>query len=160
MLDTLAAAVQDGALSQALRNGVWLYPLVNLGHVLGIALLFGGIAPLDLRLIGAWPGVPLAPLARVLLPTAITGLLLAVSTGALLFVTRPVDYVGEPLFLLKFTALAAAVANALWLRRQPGFALTRVDDGARPRPSWRLAGALSLGLWLTVIAAGRLVGYR
>lgn len=160
MLEALATSLQDSALSQTLRGSLWLYPIVNLAHVLGIALLFGGIAPLDLRLIGCWPTVPLAPLARVLVPTAMAGLALAVCSGVLLFVTRPVDYVAEPLFLLKFAALAAAVINALWLRRQPGWTLTQLAADAPVRPAWRRAGLLSLLLWLTVIAAGRLIGYR
>jgi hypothetical protein len=36
-----------------MRSGVWPFPIINLIHVLGIALLFGGIAVLDLRLLGA-----------------------------------------------------------------------------------------------------------
>ena len=47
--ETLGAALEATALSQALRASIWLYPLVNTGHVVGIALLFGAIVPLDLR---------------------------------------------------------------------------------------------------------------
>lgn len=159
-LDALAAALQDTALSQALRASEWVYPLVNTGHLLGIALLFGGIAPLDLRLLGCWRRVPLEPLARILLPTAVGGLLLAAGTGALLFVTQPQDYVVMPLFGLKLTLVAAAVANALLLRRSPAWRLLRVDDAAAPRPAWRIAAVLSLLLWVGVITAGRMIGYR
>ena len=59
MLEALAAALQATALSQTLRTSIWLYPLVNTGHVVGIALLFGAIVPVDLRLLGRWPQVPL-----------------------------------------------------------------------------------------------------
>jgi hypothetical protein len=159
-LDALATALQDSALSQALRASEWVYPLVNTGHVVGIALLFGGIAPLDLRLLGCWQRVPLEPLARILLPMAVSGLLLAAGTGALLFVTRPLDYVVMPLFGLKLSLIAAAVANALLLRRSPAWHLLRVDDPGAPRRSWRIAAGLSLLLWLGVITAGRLIGYR
>lgn len=57
MLEAIAGALDRTALSQTLRASLWLYPLVNTGHVLGIALLFGGIAPLDLRLLGCWRSV-------------------------------------------------------------------------------------------------------
>lgn len=162
MLEAYAQAVQASALSQTLRASIWLYPLVNTGHLLGIGLLFGAIVPLDLRLTGCWRSVPLAPLVRVLVPVAIAGLVLAIATGVLLFATRPVDYVAEPLFIAKFVLLAAAVGNALLLRRLPQWRWIEVDHADRqPIPvRWKLAAALSIGLWLGVITIGRLIGYR
>ncbi|MFN0301898.1 MAG: hypothetical protein ACKVQU_16280, partial [Burkholderiales bacterium] len=117
MLDAIAGALEATTLSQALRSSIWLYPLVSTGHVIGIALLLGGIAPLDLRLIGCWRSVAIAPLVRILVPMAISGLVLAVLTGSLLFATRPLDYVNEPLFGIKMALLVMAVLNALALRR-------------------------------------------
>jgi hypothetical protein len=128
--------------------------------VVGIALLFGAITPLDLRLVGCWKGTPLDHLARTLIPVAIVGLALAVSTGSLLFATRPLDYVIEPLFGIKMALLCAAVLNALLLRRLPQWRLAGVAAGAPPRRAWRVAGILSIVLWLGVITAGRLIGYR
>jgi hypothetical protein len=159
LLDTLAAALHASEVSQTLRASTWLYPLVNTGHVVGIALLFGGIAPLDLRLIGCWKSVPLDHLVRILVPVAIAGVVLAVSTGAFLFATKPLDYIGEPLFAVKMVLICAALLNALMLRRSPQWGLVRVAPGA-PRPAWRIAGIVSLVLWLGVITAGRLIGYR
>jgi hypothetical protein len=153
MLQTLVEALEGTGLSQALRESLWLYPMVNTGHVLGIALLFGAIVPLDLRLLGLWRGVPVDHLARPLVSVASTGLVLAVGTGTLLFTTRPADYVVEPLFGVKMALLALAVTNALLLRRVPRW---RQANGGTSRA----AGALSIALWLGVIAAGRLIGYR
>ena len=152
MLQPLADALEGTALSQALRASLWLYPMVNTGHVLGIALLFGAIVPLDLRLLGLWRGVPVDHLARPLVSVAVVGLLLAGGTGALLFATRPGDYIGETLFGVKLSLLAAALANALLMRRARRW---RQGPGEA-----RLAGAASIALWLGVIAAGRLIGYR
>jgi len=162
VLETLAGMLQEGALAQTLRASVWLYPLVNAGHVVGIALLFGSILPLDLRLLGAWRSVPLEMLARVLLPTAITGLVLAVATGVLLFATRPLDYVVEPLFGIKMALIVVAILNALALRRLPEWHLARVTSGASDGAPgrWRVAALASIVLWLAVILAGRLIGYR
>jgi hypothetical protein len=162
MIEALVDLLNGSALSQSLRASVWLYPLVNTGHVLGIALLFGAIAPLDLRLLGCWREVALAPLARVLVPMAMTGLVLALTTGALLFATRPRDYIFEPVFLIKLALLAAAILNALALRRLPEWSLLRVeaDAGYAIPTRWRFAALASIVLWLGVITAGRLIGYR
>lgn len=159
-LESLPAALQASGLSETLRASVWLYPLVNTGHVVGIALLFGAIVPLDLRLLGGFRAVPLAPLATTLVPVSIAGLLLALLTGTLLFATRPLDYVSEPLFGLKLALLAAAALNALWLRLDPHWGHLGAALGVAPRGRWRLHGALSVLLWLGVITAGRLIGYR
>lgn len=162
MLETLAAGLQATELSHALRSSIWLYPLVNTGHLVGIALLFGAIAPLDLRLIGCWKSVPLDHLARTLIPVSIAGLVLAVSTGSLLFATRPLDYINEPLFGIKMAILSAALLNALMLRRSPQWGAVRVGirAGAPARRNWQIAGVASLVLWLSVITVGRLIGYR
>src|SRR3546814_3819020 len=54
MLADALAALQNLEPVAALRASRWVYPLVNTAHIAGIALLFGAIAPLDLRLLGAW----------------------------------------------------------------------------------------------------------
>ncbi|WP_418316948.1 hypothetical protein [Piscinibacter sakaiensis] len=158
--EAAAAAIDASALAQTLRASIWLYPLVNTGHVVGIALLFGAIVPLDLRLLGRRRVDPLDQLARTLIPVALIGLLLAASTGTLLFVTRPLDYIGEPLFGIKLLLIGCALLNAALLHRSAHWRLTSDPIHEPLRLSWRLAGLLSIALWLAVIAAGRLIGYR
>jgi hypothetical protein len=115
--------------------------------------------PLDLRLIGFWRKIPVAEMSRVLLPVAITGLALAVPTGALLFSVRAVEYAGMPLFWLKFSLIAAALANALLLHMAAAW--TVYEDAALPGtiPRLQLAGCLSIGLGLAIIVVGRMIGY-
>ena len=85
MLAELLTALQNLEPVAALRASRWDYPLVNAGHIAGIALLVGAIVPLALRLLGAWRSVPLDLLARVLQPVALAGLALAVLCGFLMF---------------------------------------------------------------------------
>ncbi|EHR70064.1 hypothetical protein BurJ1DRAFT_1191 [Burkholderiales bacterium JOSHI_001] len=161
MLLGLAQALHDTPLSQALRASLWLYPLVNTGHLLGMALLFGAIVVLDLRLNGLWRPVPAAPLAQVLVPVAACGLALALATGALLFSTRPTDYLHEPLFGAKLALLAVAGLNIALLHRARGWPGRSGEWPADPLPlPWRLAGRVSALCWLGVIVLGRLIGYR
>jgi len=144
----------------ALRASRWVYPLVNSAHIVGIALLFGAILPLDLRLLGAWRGVPLPLLARVLLPVAMAGLALAAATGFMMFAVSATKYAATPVFLAKLGLIAAAVANALLLRLAPAWTLARVPDlDAPPAARLKLAAGLSLALWLAVILCGRFIAY-
>lgn len=159
MLAEWLPALEATALARALRHSVWTYPLVNAGHVAGIALLVGSIIPLDLRLLGAWRAVPLAPLWQVLTRTAAVGLVLAVVSGALLFITRATEYAVSGFFLAKMAVVAAAIVNALLLRTGAGDDLVRAVLGGRPTRRMRLAGAFSLAAWLTALTLGRLVGY-
>ena len=66
---TPLGALEASALGQAMRQWLWLYPAVETAHIVGIALLFGSIAVLDLRLLGVWKRVPVKPLAAQVLPS-------------------------------------------------------------------------------------------
>lgn len=161
MLAELLTALQNLEPVAALRASRWVYPLVNAGHITGIALLVGAILPLDLRLMGAWRSVPLDLLARVLLPVAIAGLCLAAATGFMMFAVSATKYAGLPLFSVKLALIAAAVANALLLRLSPAWTLARLPDlpPESPPGRLRLAGALSIGLWLSALLCGRFLAY-
>jgi hypothetical protein len=159
MLTDVLNALQDAALIGALRRSHWVYPIVNTGHVVGLALLFGAIVPLDLRLIGLWPTVSIGSLARMLLPVAVAGLALAVLTGALLFAVSAVKYAGVTLFQVKLVLILGALANALLLHRSLAWATHRGGDLRGTTPRLQLAGILSIGCWLAAIFAGRMLGY-
>jgi hypothetical protein len=153
-------ALEGTGLAQALRHSTWAYPLVNAGHLLGVALLLGAIVPLDLRLLGAWPSVPIKPLWRVLTQTAAAGLVLATIFGALLFVTAASEYAASSLFLSKMLVLVAAAVNAVVLRVLLAGDSSRWDTlQERPPGPMRIAGGVSLLAWLSVLILGRLVGY-
>lgn len=154
MLDGWLAALEAAPAVDALRLSSWAYPVVNTAHVIGIALLFGAIVPLDLRLAGWRRGdATLAGLAHVLLPVSIGGFLLAAASGLLLFATDARNYAVSPLFQAKLALIALALINAGLLRR--------VNWRAPSLSSRRLAlaGVASLLLWLAVITCGRWIAY-
>jgi hypothetical protein len=157
MLVEALTAVEQSWIATGLRQSVWLYPLVNAAHIAGLALLIGGIVPLDLKLLGAWPSVPLAILARVLVPAAICGLLLAMTTGALLFSVHATRYAGLGVFQLKMALVAAAAANAVLLERS--LAWHDAKSSGNAGRSVRLAAGISLFLWTGVLLAGRLIAF-
>ncbi len=157
MLVDVLSALEQSALAGLLRQSTWLYPLISAAHIAGLALLFGSIVPMDLRLLGAWPSMPVALLARVLVPTAMGGLVLAMTTGLLLFTAHAVRYAGIGVFQLKLGLVAVAVANAVLLERSRLWMEAKAH-GMLASPV-RLAAGLSLALWTGVLLAGRLVGF-
>ncbi len=160
MIGEWLAGLEATALARALRDSVWVYPLVNAGHILGVALLVGSIIPLDLRLLCAWRSVPLAPLWRVLTRTAAAGLALAVVFGSLLFITRATEYAASGFFIAKMVVVGTATANALALRIVVPEDLSRMQAPTeKPSRRIRVAGGISLAAWITALTLGRLVGY-
>lgn len=155
-MDGWPAALEALALARALGDSAWLYPLVNAGHILGIALLLGAIVPLDLRLLGLWREVALLPLWTVLGRTAACGLVLAMACGSLLFITRATEYVASAPFVAKMACVAAGIANAGWLRLRTGDP-SRWHGGVPLHA--RVAAAISLAAWPTAMLLGRWIGY-
>ena len=158
LLDWLTA-LQQVPFVAALRFSRWTYASVNATHIVGIALLFGAIVPLDLRLMGCWRSIPIQALARILVPVAAGGLMLAIAAGLLLFATRATEYAVLPLLWLKLTLIACGIANALLLRVAARWETSQAAVDATPPLRLRAAGALSIGLWLSVIVCGRMLAF-
>ena len=152
-LDGIFLALEQAAPIAALRESTFAFPLVNALHIIGIALLFGAIVSLDLRLIGCRREAgPADALAKLLQPVAIGGLLLAIPAGLLMFATDARAYAASSLFQAKIVLIALAIGNALWLRAS-------VRRGRVPQRQTAFAGVASILLWLGAIVLGRLVGY-
>ena len=153
--------LEASGLGHAMRGaGVWAYGVTNLIHILGVATLFGSVLVLDLRLLGAFARAPLAAVAAPTVPLAMTGFAIAALSGSCLIVTNASEYVGNPLLLIKFPAIALGLVNALALGLVPAWRAR----GAReltPGERRQLAvfGGVSLVSWLTALACGRLIAY-
>jgi hypothetical protein len=160
-LPELLAWLEASALGHAMRGaGLWSYGVVNLVHILGVATLFGSVLALDLRLLGAWSRLPLGAVAGPTVPLAAAGFCIAAPSGLCMLATNASEYIGNPFLLIKFPAIALALANALALSFVPAW---RARAMREPEPRERRAlaafGAVSLAAWLTAVAAGRLIGY-
>ncbi|HEX9641135.1 MAG TPA: hypothetical protein VGB13_07455 [Candidatus Krumholzibacteria bacterium] len=159
MLEAWLAGLEATTLARELRDSVWVYPLVNAAHIAGIALLVGSIIPLDLRLLGVWRSVPLAPLWHVLTRSAGIGLVLAIAFGSLLFITRATEYAVSGFFVSKMAVVGLATANALSLHLLGRARLARAPSATEPPRRVRIAAGVSLVAWLAALTLGRLVGY-
>jgi hypothetical protein len=113
----------------------------------------------DLRLLGLSRGLPVAALAAHLLPWSRVGLGLVALSGALMFTAHATEWAENPAFQLKIALIVAASVNAWAFHRWPFRSVARWDRDLPAPPRARVAAALSIALWLSVIACGRLLAY-
>ncbi|MCD0504160.1 DUF2214 domain-containing protein, partial [Bordetella petrii] len=100
---------------------------------------------------------PLAVVAPWLARLAAGGLGAAVLTGFWLFSVQPGQYLGNTAFQAKLALVALGIVNALWLRSSRHW--RNLLAGAPVSARVRGHAALSLGLWLAAIVAGRWIGF-
>ena len=153
--------LEGSALGEALRgSGVWTYGLLNLAHITGISTLFGSVLLLDLRLLGAWPGLPAAALKRATVPLSAIGFVLAALSGICMITFNATEYVDNPFLLIKFPAIGLALVNALIVSRLPAWrALGRRETRSGERRQLVAAGLVSIVCWGAALTAGRMIGY-
>ena len=152
-------AIEASALGAAMRQSLWLYPIVEIVHLVGLALLFGSIAVLDLRLLGLSRSVPVRRLAAHVLPWTAGSFLLIVPSGLAMFAAHASDLIANPVFAIKMGLILAAGTNAALFHAGAFRGAADWDIGRRPPVAARIAALLSLALWASVIACGRLLAY-
>ncbi len=154
------SAIEQSALGVALRDSPSLYTSAGIVHVIGVVVLVGSIAVLDLRLLGFSKEISVRRLSRHVLPWATASLLLIVPSGLIMFVAFAGELIASPVFALKVCLIFAAIANAGILHAGTLRNAAAWDTGARPPLAARAAAAASLAFWLSVVVCGRLLAYR
>lgn len=146
-------------LAGAMRGSIWMYPIVEIVHIVGIVLLVGSVAMFDLRVLGFARFLPVRALGRHLLPWSVASLGLVVPAGLMMFSAHPHDLVGNQVFVLKLLLIGVAGLNAL-LFHAGVYRSVAAWDAGKPAPAMARAHALaSLAIWIAVICCGRLLAY-
>ena len=147
--------LQSLPVADAIRRSTWMFPAIEVLHLAGIALVFGPILIADLTLLGATRTPALKNAISSILAAARFGIVLAASSGALLFISDPLEFWNNAAFRLKLAAFALAIVNALLFQRY--FA------GQQGTIFGRLFGKFLLGasiaLWSAVLVLGRAIAY-
>lgn len=133
----------------------WAFAIVEMVHLLGLAMLGGTLLLVDLRLLGLrLRGRPAAEVARELSPLSFASLVVLVLSGVLLVIDGPLRYYGNAAFRLKMLLLLVAITYSLTLHRR----IVRSDND-RVTGAARIAAVVSLALWLSLGLAGRAIGF-
>jgi hypothetical protein len=152
-------ALEQSGFAAAIRQSPWLYPAANVGHIVSLTLLAGAVAVMDVRLLGGLAATAPAGVLGRARAFAVVALLGMAVTGCVLFSAEASHLVLNPAFQLKVVVAAAGLINVaiyeLWGRR----VVERLAPGAAMPARAKIAGMLSLGIWVVVAACGRSIAY-
>jgi hypothetical protein len=153
-------AVQQSALAAGVRDSQLLFLAVQALHLVAMALVFGTIVVVDLRLLGmASTTRPFDRVAADIMKWTWAAFALSAVTGALMFITNATVYVHNPYFRVKVVLLVMAGLNVVVFQLTAWRSVERWSS-ARVAPGLARAAALvSLVVWLAVIVAGRMIGF-
>jgi hypothetical protein len=116
---------------------------------------------LDLRLLGlTLRRVPVSEVISRLVPWMTAGFVVMLISGILLFYAIPVRSYQNIFFRIKIIMLVLAGLNAWVFHSGVHRRVAQWDlDVVTPRPA-RVAGALSLVLWMLIVVLGRMIAYN
>lgn len=158
--NALIAFFEDSRLADSIRENEYLFPSIESVHVLAICLVVGSILAVDLRLLGvAYAGQPVSRVTQGILPLTWCAFLAAIASGGLLFISNATKYLANGYFDTKIVLIGAAGLNMAVFHLMGTKDLPRWDSAAGPPPSARLAGGLSILLWIAIVACGRWIGF-
>lgn len=134
---------------------IWAYPLVLTLHTVGLGIVVGASAVIDLRFLGVARRISipsLAPLFRIIL----WAFVLNTVTGVLLFIADATHKAGQTVFYIKLGLIALALWNTILARH---VVLGQPQNDAAPSSRHSRLAVISLLLWFGAITAGRLMAY-
>ncbi len=153
-------AVEFSGVGQWMRTSIKAFPLVESAHVAAAAVVFGTVFVVDLRLIGIPHNRrPVTLISEEMLKLTWIAFAVSVITGSLMFTANAHTYVVNTAFRIKMIALVAAGLNMVVFQYFTYKSVAAWDkDLPAPRAA-RVAGFLSICIWITVIFLARWIGF-
>ena len=146
--------LEQSFIGEAIRNSIWMFPVIEAFHLIGLAILGGSILVGDLRLLGLL--LSSKPINYVISQTTLIlklGLLILVSTGIPLFLSEAIKCFYSRAFWIKMSALMIGLVFLFCIRNPVG--LSTVEGNAKVK----LIGFISISIWAIVAGSGRWIGF-
>jgi hypothetical protein len=151
----------DSPWSVELHESQYAYSIIESVHVWVMSVFFGLVVMFDLRLLNwTFRKVPVSEFNRRVLPWTITAFVIMVISGTLLFYAIPLRSYQNIFFRTKMLLLLLAGLNVWFFHTRIYPAVANWDVEASPPRAARVAGALSLVLWVCIVVAGRMIAYN
>lgn len=152
--------LQASGIAEWMRSSVKAMPIVEAIHVLAAATVFGSVLVVDLRLLGIRDAArAFTRVSGEMLRFTWAAFAVAVVTGALMFFANAATYYVNTAFRFKVAAILLAGVNMALFHGFTQRGVSAWDHRAATPGAARLAGALSVLLWIAVIFFGRWIGF-
>lgn len=152
--------IESSAVGEWMRSNLQAMPWVNTLHVLCIAVVFGSVLVVDLRLLGLLDrGRAVTRVSREMLRFTWVAFAGAALTGAIYFAANATTYWFNTAFRFKMLAILLAGVNMAVFQLMTWREVAGWDRDPSPPRAAKLAGAISLLLWVTTIVLGRIIGF-
>ena len=159
-MNDILILIYSNPLAETIREHESLFPWIEALHVLAVTLVIGSIALVDLRLIGVRAlNRTISDISKELLPITWMAFLVAALTGAILFTSNALSYSQNFYFISKMILLGLAGINMMCFQFIIGKNLDRWNHYKQLPISARIAGGISLTLWISIIFCGRWIGF-
>jgi uncharacterized protein DUF6644 len=160
VISEVLKTIENTDIASSIRNSLYLFPMLESIHVMGLAIVFGTIAIIDLRLLGlASTGRPFRKLASDILKWTWMAFTITFITGGLMFTTNATVYFHNPVFRAKMAALLLAGINMGIFELTTGRTSRQWETSSSPPAAAKRAAVISLVLWISVIFLGRWIGF-
>ena len=141
-------------LGRTIRESLWMFPVLEAIHLVGLSILGGALLVVDLRLLGlGLKDSTIAELDRQARPWLLLGISVLLLTGVALFTSEAIKCYYNMSFWVKITTLPVAILFTLAVKER--FARTALYTSAYSQ--W--VGSADLLLWFIVAAGGRWIGF-
>ena len=150
--------IEDSQFGTAVREVY--FPYIEGTHVLALAFSVGMIIWFDLRLAGViFRSRPVSEVFKQLRPYFMVGFPIMFITGILLFTGHATQCYASNYFRVKMVLIFLAGVNVLVFHSTVDRRREQWDKNPFPPFAARVAGAVSLFFWVSIICAGRLFAY-
>jgi hypothetical protein len=157
-VNALVTWIEGTWLSSTLNDIVWLWPLAESLHFIGLALVIGGSGLLDLRLLGLFRSVPI-PAIKAFMPWAVGGFVTNAVTGIAFIIMAPHMYLLSAVWWWKAGFIALAGLNAMFFETRLSATALALEPGEDTPMPLKMVGGLSLVSWFAVLYCGRMLPY-
>ena len=150
--------LEMSALAELVAVSLWGYPIMLSLHAVGLAVVVGVLAMVDLRVMGCFSSMEIVPM-RKLINLAKAGFIVNLLSGFALFSSQATYFIGHKAFIIKIIAIVLAIVNAVILKSMLAKNAESWDQGTAISMNAKLLAFSSLILWSVAMIAGRLIAY-
>lgn len=152
-------ALESSSLGATIRQSTWIYMAANVGHIVSLVVFAGAVAVMDVRMTGALAATSPGYVLKMARRFVIAGLAGLVFTGLVLFTAEASHVIMNPVFQIKLALIGLALLNVTWFEFFTAPKVRSLPPLAPLPAAARMAGFVSIGLWIAVAAAGRTIAY-